>query len=300
MENVLITGGTGLIGRHLSNRLKEKGYSVSLLSRKPASYPGIKVYSWDPDSGVIDPEAISAADYIIHLAGAGLGDTRWSEKRKKLILDSRIKSAALLITSLKETGKRPKAFISASATGYYGSATSELIFTESGEAGADFTGEVCRRWEEAAKEAEGLNIRTVIIRTGIVLTSRGGALQRMALPARFGIGSPIGSGRQYIPWIHIDDLCSIYIKTIEDSSMSGAYNAVAPEHVNNREFMKAVSAVMKRPFFFPAIPSFMFRILYGEMATILLNGSRVSPEKIISSGYSFDYPDLRSALLSLL
>lgn len=300
MENVLITGGTGLVGRHLSNRLKEKGCSVALLSRKPAYNQGLKVYTWDPDSGAIDPEALSMADYIIHLAGAGLGDKRWSEKRKKEILDSRIKSAGLLTAGLKETGKRPQAFISASGIGYYGSETSEHIFNESDKPGPDFIGQVCCRWEEAAGEAASMGIRTVIIRTGIVLTKRGGALQRMALPARFGFGSPLGSGRQYLPWIHIDDLCGIYIKALEDRSMSGAYNAVAPEHVSNREFMKTVSAVMKRPFFFPAIPSFLFRILFGEMSSILLNGSRVSPEKIISSGYSFTYPDLRGALHSLL
>jgi uncharacterized protein (TIGR01777 family) len=260
----------------------------------------MKVYEWDPDSGVIDPEAISTADYIIHLAGAGLGDRRWSEKRKKEILDSRTDTARLLAAGFMQTGRRPRAFISASGTGYYGSATSEHVYTESDEPGTDFIGEVCRRWEETAKEAEKLGIRTVIIRTGIVLTRRGGALQRMALPARFGIGSPLGSGRQYVPWVHIDDLCNIYLKAVGDLSMSGAYNAVAPEHVTNREFMKTVSTVLGKPFFLPAIPSFMFRILFGEMSTILLNGSRVSPEKIISSGYSFDYPGLRNALLSLL
>ncbi len=300
MKNVLITGGTGLIGKHLSNSLRERGYSVSLLSRRPASCPGMKVYEWDPDSGVIDPEALSTADYIIHLAGAGLGDRRWTEKRKKEILDSRIESALLISSRLKETGKKPGAFISASATGYYGSVTSDKMHVETDNPADDFTGEVCRRWEEAARGTEDLGIRTVILRAGIVLTRRGGALQRMALPARFGIGSPLGSGSQYVPWIHIDDLCAIYAKALEDLSMSGAYNAVAPEHVNNREYMKTVSAVMERPFFFPSIPSFMFRMFFGEMSSILLNGSRVSPEKIISAGFVFNYPELRSALKDLL
>lgn len=300
MKNILITGGTGLIGKHLTNRLKESGYNVLLLSRKPSSHDGLKVYSWDPDSGVIDPEALSAADYIIHLAGAGIGDRRWSEKRKKEILDSRIKSAGLIFDKLKETGLRPEAFISASATGYYGSMTSEKIYAEADDPATDFTGEVCRQWEESAEKFSGLGIRTVRIRTGIVLSSEGGALGRMSLPAKFGIGSPLGSGKQYVPWIHIDDLCRIYIKAIEDLSMNGAYNAAAPEHVSNSKFMRTVSEVMGRPFFFPAIPSFTFRILFGEMSSILLNGSRVSPEKIKASGYSFDYADLRSALFSLL
>ncbi len=185
MKNILITGGTGLIGRHLSNRLRESGYNVSLLSRRPINDAGFRVYKWDPDSGVIDPEAISVADYIIHLAGAGPGDSRWTEKRKKEILDSRIKSPRLILDKLKETGKRPEAFISASATGYYGSGTSERILAETDDPGTDFTGEVCRRWEEAAGNIESLGIRTVILRTGIVLSKSSGALQRMALPAKF-------------------------------------------------------------------------------------------------------------------
>ena len=178
--------------------------------------------------------------------------------------------------------------------------TSERILTEKDDPGKDFTGEVCRRWEEATGNMESLGIRTVILRTGIVLSGNGGALKRMALPAKFGIGSPLGSGRQYIPWIHIDDICSVYIKAIEDRSMTGVYNAAAPEHVSNSQFMRTVSDVMGKPFFFPAIPAFVFRILYGEMSSILLKGTRVSSGKIISSGYSFSYPDLRGALLSLL
>jgi uncharacterized protein (TIGR01777 family) len=300
MKNVLITGGTGLIGKHLSNRLQESGYDVSPLSRESSKDTGLRVYKWDPESGTIDPEAISKADYIINLAGAGLGDSRWTEKRKKEILDSRIKSAGLIFVKLKESGKRPEAFISASGTGYYGSMTSERILTEKDDPGKDFTGEVCRRWEEAAGNMESLGIRTVILRTGIVLSDNGGALMRMALPAKFGIGSPLGSGQQYIPWIHIDDICSVYIKAIEDRSMTGVYNAAAPEHVSNSQFMRTVSDVMGKPFFFPAIPAFVFRILYGEMSSILLKGTRVSSGKIISSGYSFSYPDLRGALLSLL
>ncbi|MBN2664913.1 MAG: TIGR01777 family oxidoreductase [Bacteroidales bacterium] len=300
MKNILITGGTGLIGKQLSKKLQEKGYNVALLSRRPVKDSGFRVYTWNPDSGVIDPEAISMADYIIHLAGAGLGDSRWTEKRKKEILDSRIKTAGLILDKLKESGKRPEAFISASGSGYYGAITSETIHVETDDPAADFIGEVCRRWEEAAGKIESLGIRTVILRTGIVLSKSGGALQRMALPAKLGIGSPLGSGRQYVPWIHIDDLCGIYIKAIEDQSMTGAYNSAAPEHVSNSRFMVTVSKVMGRPFFFPAIPSFAFRILFGEMSSILLKGSRVSSEKIISSGYSFKYPDLRSALKSLL
>jgi uncharacterized protein (TIGR01777 family) len=300
MKNVLITGGTGLIGKHLTNRLRESGYDVSLLSRKPSKGNGLKVYKWDPEAGTIDPEAISNADFIIHLAGAGLGDSRWTEKRKKEIPDSRIKSAGLIFAKLKESGKRPEAFVSASGTGYYGSVTSERILAETDDPGKDFTGEVCSRWEDAAGDIESLGIRTVILRTGIVLSDNGGALMRMALPAKFGIGSPLGSGRQYVPWIHIDDICGIYIKAINDRSMTGVYNAAAPEHVSNSQFMRTVSEVMGRPFFFPAIPSFLFRILYGEMSSILLQGTRVSSEKIISSGYSFRYPDLRTALISLL
>lgn len=299
METVLITGGTGLLGRHLSRKLKEKGYNVLLLSRNSSRGNSHSVYNWNPEKNEVENEAIERADYIIHLAGAGMGDKRWTKKRRQRIFDSRIKTCGLLFDKVQESGIKLKSFISASGSGYYGTETSEKIFSETDPPSGDFTGEVCRRWEQSADRFQESGIRTVKIRTGIVLTQKGGVLDRMLLPVKLGIGSALGNGRQYIPWIHIDDLCNIYIRAIMDKTMKGAWNAVAPEHITNREFMRSLAKVLKKPFFFPAVPSFLLKLLFGRMADIILKGSRVSANKILSAGYKFEYPDLENALKNL-
>jgi uncharacterized protein len=299
METVIITGGTGLIGSHLNKKLKQKGFNTALLSRKKLSPDTTPVYTWDPDKNFVDPEAISVADYIIHLAGAGLGDKQWTEKRRELILSSRIKTGELLLNKFLESGKKPKAFISASGIGYYGAITSEKIFNETDPPSNDFLGEVCRKWEEMADRFKESGIRTVKFRTGVVLTRKGGALDRMTTTVNLGLGSPLGSGKQYIPWIHIDDLCNLYVKAVEDQSMTGTWNAVSPEHASNRDFMRVLAKVLEKPFFLPAVPSFVLKILFGRMSDIILKGSRVSAGKIISSGYKFEFPDLENALKNL-
>lgn len=299
METVLITGGTGLIGSHLSKKLKENGFNITLLSRKRETDGAISVYTWDPDEDFIDPEAISCADYIIHLAGAGIGDKRWTKKRRELLINSRIKTGDLIFNKVQESGKKLKAFISASGIGYYGTITSDNIFNETYPPSKDFLGEVCRKWEQMADRFKESGIRTVKIRTGVVLTEKGGALARMTTTIKMGIGSPLGNGKQYIPWIHIDDLCNFYLKAVEDPSMMGAWNAVAPEHITNKEFMHTLSKILEKPFFFPAVPSFVLKTLFGKMAGIILKGSRVSAGKIISTGYNFVYPNLENALKNL-
>lgn len=299
METVLITGGTGLLGNHIGKKLKEKGYNIALLSRKRNTPGTIPVYTWDPEKNSIDPEAISGADYIIHLAGEGIGDKRWTGRRRKFIFDSRIKTGELILKKVLESGKNLKAFISASGIGYYGTITSDKIFNETDPPSNDFLGEVCRKWEEMADRFKESGIRTVKFRTGVVLADKGGALDRIKTVVKMGIGSPFGSGRQYIPWIHIDDLCNLYLKAVEDPSMMGAWNAVAPEHITNREFMRIVAGIFEKPFFFPAVPSLVLKILFGKMSGIILKGSRVSAGKIISSGYNFEYPDLQNALKNL-
>ena len=299
METILIAGGAGLIGTNLSGKLKEKGYNVLLLSRKSKRGNSYSVYSWNPDKSEIENEALKRADYIINLAGAGIGDKRWTKKRRELILDSRVKTSELIFNKIQETGKKPKAFITASGIGYYGANTSEKIFSETDQPAADFIGQICQQWEEAADLFEESGIRTVKIRTGIVLLKKGGALSRMAVPVKFWIGSALGSGKQYLPWIHIDDLCDIYVRAIEDAKMTGAFNAVAPQHVSNREFMRTLAQVMGKPFFFPAIPSVVLKLLFGKMSDILLYGSRISAEKIISAGFEFRFPGLANALKDL-
>ena len=299
MKKILISGGSGLVGKHLYWKLINKGYSVAVLSRTKIKNADVKTYYWDLEKNEIEKEAIETADYIIHLAGANIGEKRWTKKRKKIILESRVKTAQLIFNAVKENKKKLTAYISASAVGYYGAITSENIFTEDDLSYPDFLGETCRKWEEAADNFETLGIRTVKIRTGLVLAKNKGSLSKIAKPVKFGIGSALGNGQQFIPWIHIDDLCNIYIKAIEDNAISGVYNAVATEHITNTAFTKTLAHILNKPFFFPNIPSFVLKLIYGKMAEILLKGSKVSSQKIINSGYQFKFPTLESALLDL-
>jgi uncharacterized protein (TIGR01777 family) len=300
METILITGGTGLIGKQLCKKLKEKGYRVTLLSRVSRHDADIPTYTWDIDKKRIEKEAIETADYIIHLAGVNVADKRWTNKRRQLIIDSRIKSTQLIFDEIKEHKNKLKAFISASAVGYYGEITSDKIFRETDPSSDDFLGKTCQQWEQSADGFETLGIRTVKIRTGVVLTKQGGALEKMILPIKAGIGSAIGSGKQYMPWIHIDDLCNIYIKAIEDTQMNGAYNAVAPDYKTNKDFNKTLARVLKKPFWFPGIPAIVVKIAVGKMSSMLVKGSRISSDKIKAAGYDFLYPDLEKALTDLL
>ena len=306
METVLITGGAGLVGRHLSKKLLEKGYNVAVFSRRmikgkaeEKDRKGTTYFYWDVDRDEIGEDIITKADYIIHLAGANIGEKRWTNKRKKIIIDSRVKPAHLIFTKIKNSNHNLKAFISASAIGYYGAITSEKIYSETDPPYDDFLGTVCQKWEQASFQFKKLDVRTVVLRTGLVLAGDGGALERMKIPVKLGVGSAIGKGNQYMPWIHIDDLCNIYIKAIEDAKMTGIYNAVAPEFNTNKEFMRALALSFHKPYWFPNVPKYILKLLFGEMSTILLLGSRVSSEKIINAGFIFQYPHLKTALHDL-
>ena len=300
MTNILITGGTGLIGRQLCKSLPSKGYQVGILSRTNKTYSGIQTYLWNPDKGEIDGQALRWADYVIHLAGENIGEKRWTKERKQLIIDSRVKSGQLLFNKLQQSEHKLKAFISASATGYYGSVNSEKTFSETDASGKDFTANVCRHWEDTAGKFNESGIRTVVIRTGVVLTKKGGALQKMMAPVRAGFGSALGNGKQFMPWIHIDDLCGIYIQAIENEQMQGVYNAVASEHITNTSFMRCLAKTMKKPYFFPNVPAFLLRLIFGEMSVILLKGSKVSSDKIRNSGFTFKFSSLEPALKDLI
>ncbi len=300
MEKILITGATGLVGRHLTKMLIDNGYSVAWLGRKSNHTGRIQTWFWDIENKAIDEGAFDSVDYIIHLAGAGIGDKWWTAKRRKEIRNSRIRSSKLIYDEVMRKKRHVKAFISASAIGYYGSNTSEKIFTETDPPAGDFLGETCRLWEEAADRFQESGIRTVKIRTGVVLTSSGGALPKLALPVKLGFGSHLGNGYQYVPWIHIDDLCGIFIKALEDTTMTGPYNAVALEHTTNRQLMKTIAGVLHRPMWFPPIPAFVLHLLLGEMSSMLLYGSRVAADRISSAGYEFRYRTLDSTLTHLL
>jgi len=299
VKKILITGGSGLIGTHLARRLQEKGYQIALLSRSPNPDHSFPVYTWNPDQGMLDEQALDHADCIIHLAGINIGGKRWTRARKKQILDSRVKSGELLLQAIEQRKLKPRAFISASAIGYYGAVNSDTLFDEAAPAHPDFLGQTCEIWEGVADRFEEYGIRSVKIRAGIVLSNQGGALSKLSLPIRLGLGAPLGSGSQYMPWIHIEDLCGIFIHTLEHSQLAGAFNAVAPEHLTNRELTVKIAQELKRALWLPGIPPEVLRFLFGEMSVMLLRGSRISSEKIREAGYHFQFPDAASALRNL-
>lgn len=300
MATVLITGGSGLVGEALTKSLQERGFEVATLSRARNAKQQLATYSWDIRKSEIDKEAIAVADYIVHLSGANIGAKRWTKKRKQQIIESRTKSGELIFNEVRRQNKNLMAFISASAVGYYGAITSGKLFCETDPSGGDFLGETCEEWERTADRFNESGIRTVKIRTGVVLTKQGGALSKMLAPIKAGFGSAIGSGKQYMPWIHMEDLCGIYIKAIEETEMVGAYNAVAPEHITNREFTQKAAEILKRPLWMPNVPAFVLKLMFGKMSEILLKGSRVSSQKIQTAGYRFLFPGIDSALKQLL
>jgi uncharacterized protein (TIGR01777 family) len=294
--SVLITGGSGLIGRYLTSALLSEGYKVSHLSRQASQFGKVRVYRWNSEQNILDPTIVEGVDYIIHLAGANIGEKRWTKKRKDEILQSRVNSARLLFKTVSENKNRLKAFITASAIGYYGSVSSEHIFNEQDSPGDDFLGYTCLKWEEAADLFQNSGIRTVKIRTAVVLEKSDSALSKLMLPAKFGFLVKTGTSKQYMPWIHISDLVRIYLKAVEDQNITGAYNAVSPHHVTHNEFVKTLSQVMNKPVLHVPVPSFILRVALGEMSDIVLKGSRVSSEKLIATGYKFRFNNLQDAL----
>jgi uncharacterized protein (TIGR01777 family) len=298
-NKILITGASGLIGKRLTEMLLEKGYQVAHLSRSKKSAP-VPSFVWDVDAGEIDITALEGISTIIHLAGAGVADKRWSHSRKEEILQSRVKSTQLLFNTLLNNPNQVKSFISASAIGYYGFGTSDEVFHEQSQFGSDFLANVTREWEEDVDKISSLRMRVAKLRIGIVLSDKGGALVEMAKPIRLGFGSPLGSGKQYLSWIHLDDLCAMFIKAVETDLMQGAYNAVSGNWVTNKEMTKTIAKILNKPLWLPNVPAFVLKLVVGQMAEIVLNGSKVSADKIKSTGFNFKYTDLDQALESLL
>ncbi len=300
-KNILITGGTGLVGTRLAEILIRKGYQVSFLSRQ-AGEGKIKKYLWDLKTKYIDEGAIQKADHIIHLAGAGVFDKRWTKEYKKEILESRVDSTALLAEKLSTLKHKVKSFISASAIGIYGFDTGDSWQneTEPTIVGKGFLAEVTGKWEASLSPIEKSGLRTVKIRIGIVLSGQGGALEELSKPIKYFVGSPMGKGIQYVSWIHVDDLCEMFITALENEKMQGAYNAAAPDPVTNKMLTIEIASVLKRPLWLPNIPAFVLNlILSSEKAAILLGGNRVSTEKIVEAGFKFNYPNLKPALEDL-
>ncbi len=297
-KKILITGASGLIGSRLTDLLLQKGYQVSHLGRNKKS-GSVPSFVWDVNQGKIDSQALVGVDTIIHLAGAGVADKRWTISRKKEILESRTKSSLLLSNTLANANHTVKAVVSASAIGYYGFGFDEEIFTEASNPGIDYLAQVTKQWEESVDQISSLNLRVVKLRIGIVLSDQGGALVEMARPIRLGVGAALGTGKQYLSWIHIEDLCAMFAKAIEDDTMKGAYNAVSGEWITNIEMTKLMAKILKRPLLLPNVPAFVMKILIGEMAVIVVNGSKVSADKIKKTGFVFRYTNLEEALESL-
>jgi len=298
-SSVLISGGSGLIGRYLTTSLLAAGYNVSILSRNTGKGGRARVFMWNPEKRIIDPEAFEGIDFVINLAGANIGEKRWTKIRKEEIRKSRVVSTSFLHDVVLEKGILLKAFISASAVGIYGSVTSDKIFSENDVPSTDFLGDTCMLWEEAAGLFESSGIRTVKVRTAVVLEKSDSALSKLMRPGKFGFLIQTGNGHQYMPWIHINDLCNIYLKAIEDSEIRGPCNAVAPQHVTNKDFIHVLAKVMKVPVLF-SVPDFIIRAALGEMSDVILKGSRVSCEKIINKGYRFRFNNLEDALNNVI
>lgn len=296
MDRILVTGASGLVGRGLIHRLVSQGLKVNTLSRKYVPQQGVRPYVWDVGRDSMDPEALNGVAHIVHLAGAGVGEKRWTEQRKREIIESRTRSAQILFDSCVAQGIIPATFISASGINLYGTATTSNIHSESDPAGDGFLADVCVRWEEAADRFIDLGTRVVKFRTGVVLSNDGGALPTMAQPMRLGIGAAIGTGLQWMAWLHLDDAIRAYRHALTNESLRGAYNLCAPEHVTNTQFTHQLALSMHRVLLMPKVPAVVLRLAMGEMAEMALEGSRADSSRLIATGFSFRYPTLRQAL----
>jgi len=305
MPSVLITGGTGLVGTAVKALLEKKGYEVVLLTRSKTPLKGQA--HWDINTGTIDSTAIAAADYIIHLAGAGVADKRWSTARKQEILDSRTKSSALLVKALQETPNKVKAVISASAIGWYGPDNNDSApkgFVETDPSYPDFLGTTCAAWEASIEpvtnNTSGLQKRLVCLRTGIVLSKNGGALKEFLKPLAVRMAAVLGNGKQMISWIDIRDLAKMFVYALENDNISGSYNAVAPAPVSNKTLTQTLAKVLYGSFYITTyVPSFVLKIMLGEMSIEVLKSTTVSAKKIQDAGFVFDYPEISKSLSTL-
>jgi len=303
---IAINGATGLIGKHLTLKLINKGFRVIVLTRNTENagtlfnkYQNITYFQFTGKK--ISDEFISCINEsygIINLAGASVGDKRWTDSYKKLLYDSRIDSTKLLVEVMSGMTDKPSVFINASASGYYGLET-DGESDEFSEPGNDFLSRLVIDWEAAAMKAEDLNIRTSIIRTGVVLSEKGGALERMIKPFKFFAGGHLGNGKQWMPWIHIDDLTELFIYILENDNMSGAYNGIAPEPITNKQLAKAIGKILGKPSMFP-VPAFIVKIVVGEFAKYLLEGRKILPKRTLESGFKFNYNDIETALNNVL
>jgi uncharacterized protein (TIGR01777 family) len=295
---ILVSGSTGLVGKALVSSLTGAGHQVIRLVRSQPG-PGEKDIYWDPATGTLDANRLEGFDAVVHLAGESIAEGRWTAEKKARIRNSRVKGTQLLAASLAQQVQRPRTWICSSAIGYYGDRGAEIL-REDSRPGSGFLPDVCREWEAATKPAADSGIRVVNLRTGLVLSSAGGALPKMLPPFKLGVGGKLGTGRQYMSWISIDDLVGAIQHAFEKDSLGGPVNAVSPHPVTNLEFTKTLGRVLSRPTIFP-VPAFAVRLMFGQMGEdLLLASARVEPARLAGSGYVFRYPVLEGALRHVL
>ena len=305
MQTVLITGGTGMIGQALAKQFITNGYEVIILSRSPkrSSRLHLSYAKWDIEKGEIDLEALAKANIIVHLAGEGVADKRWSEKRKQAIVDSRVNSGNLLVKALSENKNQVKTFIAASAIGWYGPDTAASLehgFVETDAPDNSYLGNTCQLWEQSTAAVASMGIRLVTLRIGIVFNKKGGALAEFLKPAKFALAAILGNGKQIVSWIHQADLCKMIQFAIETPAVQGVYNAVAPNPVTNKKLVITI-AKNTYPIYFPSfVPGFLLKIILGEMSIEVLKSAKVSAQKIQDAGFVFDYPNVEEAIIDLI
>jgi hypothetical protein len=297
---ILITGATGLIGRSVCRSLINVGHEVVALSRRPPAamgLAGVSAFQWEPAAESPPAEAWEGIDAVIHLAGEPVA-VRWTEERKRRIYDSRVECARNLVAGMRATPRPPKIFVSASAVGFYGDRGDEVL-NESSDPGSGFLSRLCLDWEAEAARARELGARVALVRVGVVFSKSGGALEKMLLPFKLGLGGRVSDGRQWFPWIHIEDIVGIFLHALMSPAVDGPINGVAPGVVTNEEFTRELAAALNRPVFFP-VPKLALRVLMGEMAEVVTASQRVVPQIALDTGYRFKYPNLRPALESIL
>jgi len=301
MATVLVSGGSGFVGTAIVSALRARGDRAVVLSRSSGDEDRVE---WDPDGGKLDPEVVRGSDAVINLAGSGIADGRWTDERKREILESRTKSTALVVREIlaaRRSGAGPSRFISASAIGVYGDRGDEIV-SELAAPGSGFLPKVCTQWEQASEPLtdDGLGVRRCVVRIGLVLGADGGALSKMLTPFRLGAGGPIGDGKQWMSWIHLDDLVAVFLRLLDDDQCEGVYNGVSPNAVRNREFVTELGHVLRRPALMP-MPGFAVKVLFGEMGQrLLLEGQHVIPARLKNAEFSWAHPTLKGALRSIL
>jgi uncharacterized protein (TIGR01777 family) len=297
-KNILVTGATGLIGSRIVRNLQRRGHKIRVLTRDPSKVKNAEAFYWDIENEQIDSNCLTDVDTIIHLAGAGIADKRWTKKRKQEIVDSRVKSTRLLYKAILSSGVPIDTVISASGGGYYGNRGDEIL-TEESSNGTGFLAECCKQWEDAIDEGHKFANRIIKLRIGIVLTRHGGALLELEKPISLFAGAALGSGKQWIPWIHLYDMISIFEKVVEDEAYNGVYNTCSPFPVTNHEFTRSLAKRLNRPVWPFNVPEFVLKTLLGEMSEVVLISDRNSPQKLLNAGFQFRYPALDDALTEI-